>query len=255
MAPDALRHLLTACADTKLLLGYHYGEWTFGTPELEAAVASCSLAQGEMGHVRLLHAVLKKGWDDDPDALVDARAPGAYASIAFLDRALPDWPAFVAANAVVDLAVTRLLHSMRASAWQPVQVNVEKVLEEERYHAHHGRGWFRTLAGDPATRDALLAAVARALAACAVWFGPAREPADAALVAEGFKDTANPDLYRALEADLRSMADAAGVTLPKIPPPDFEGWDPVTRRLPDSAPDEEILYHLRGTRNAIFKLN
>ena len=24
-----LRDLLVACADTKLLLGYHYGEWTF----------------------------------------------------------------------------------------------------------------------------------------------------------------------------------------------------------------------------------
>ena len=42
---EGLRCLLTACADTKLLLGFHYGEWTFGTPELEAAVASCSLAQ------------------------------------------------------------------------------------------------------------------------------------------------------------------------------------------------------------------
>ena len=28
----ALHRLLRAIADTKLLLGYHYGEWTFGTP-------------------------------------------------------------------------------------------------------------------------------------------------------------------------------------------------------------------------------
>ena len=63
MSPECaagLRQVLMGCADSKLLLGFHYGEWTFGTPELEAAVASCSLAQAELGHVRLLHAVLNK---------------------------------------------------------------------------------------------------------------------------------------------------------------------------------------------------
>jgi 1,2-phenylacetyl-CoA epoxidase catalytic subunit len=255
MAPDALRPLLIACADTKLLLGYHYGEWTFGTPELEAAVASCSLSQGEMGHVRLLHAVLKKGWGDNPDALVEDRDPATFANVAFLDSPLPDWPAFVAANAVVDLAMTRLLHSMRASAYEPVRVNIEKILEEERYHAHHGRGWFRTLAARADSRPGLLAAAGAALAACAAWFGPEGESGDAALVAGGFKDAANPDLFHAVNADLRTMAEAAGCVLPSVVPPSFTGWDPATRRLPGTAPDEEILYHLRGTRNAMFKLN
>ena len=93
-----LRQLLLACADTKLLLGYHYGEWTFGTPELEAAVASCSLAQAELGHVRLLHAVLVKHCAEDPNELVDAREPQAFASVGFLDGPITDWAGFVAAN-------------------------------------------------------------------------------------------------------------------------------------------------------------
>ena len=177
-----LRHMLLAAADTKLLLGYHYGEWTFGTPELEAAVASCSLAQAELGHVRLLPAILSQHWGDDSNTLVNGRAPHQYASIRYLDQAIPDWPGFVALNHVVDLAVTRLLHACRSSAFQPICVNVEKILDEERYHLHHGRGWFRTLANDDTTRDVLMERTAEALATVAEWFGPEEEPEDAALI-------------------------------------------------------------------------
>ena len=49
-ARDGTRAALLACADTKLLLGYHYGEWTFGAPALEAAIAACSMGQDELGH-------------------------------------------------------------------------------------------------------------------------------------------------------------------------------------------------------------
>ncbi|MEX0690622.1 MAG: Phenylacetic acid catabolic protein [Gemmatimonadales bacterium] len=237
MSDHALRDLLIACADTKLLLGYHYGEWTFGTPELEAAVASCSLSQAEMGHVRLLHAILKKQWDCDPDALVETRDRAEFANIAFLDRPLADWADFVAMNVVVDLAVTRVLHSLRESTVQAIQVNVAKMLDEERYHAHHGRGWFRTMAADPAQRDRLSAATARALASARVWFGPD-----------------HADLAAALKADIDGIS-PAGVAVRELPAPDFAKWNPVTRRIGGGAPEEEILYHLRGTRNAIFKLN
>ena len=253
--PEGLRHLITACADTKLLLGYHYGEWTFGTPELEAAVASCSLSQAELGHVRLLHAILKKHWDADPDALVETREPAAFANLAFLDRPLEDWSDFVAMNAVVDLAVTRLLHSMRGCAFVPLQINTEKMLDEERYHAHHGRGWFRTMVARPDGADRLGAATERALAAAALWFGPDGDAEDEALVAGGFKDATNPALFDALVGDVGGMAEAAGLRLPQRARPDFSGWNPATRRRPGTAPDDEILYHLRGTRNAIFKLN
>ena len=252
--PDGLRHLITACADTKLLLGYHYGEWTFGTPELEAAVASCSLSQAELGHTRLLHAILKKHWNDDPDALIESREPAQFANIAFLDVPLAGWAEFVAMNAVVDMAVTRVLHSMRGCAFLPFRNNTAKMLDEERYHVHHGRGWFRMMASRDSC-DQLGAATERSLASVACWFGPAGESEDEALVAGGFKDTSNPDLFAALEADVRGMADAAELRLSPIPAPDFSGWNPSTRRPAGTAPDDEILYHLRGTRNAIFKLN
>ncbi|MFQ5771644.1 MAG: Phenylacetic acid catabolic protein, partial [bacterium] len=116
----ALRNLLLACADTKLLLGYHYGEWTFGPPEIEAAIACCSLCQTELGHVRLLYGILNKHYGDDPDALVASRKPEEFANISFLDNEIKDWAEFVAANYIVDLAVTTLLYSMQGSTFQPL---------------------------------------------------------------------------------------------------------------------------------------
>ena len=249
-----LRQLLLACADTKLLLGYHYGEWTFGTPELEAAVASCSLAQAELGHVRLLHAVLAKHFDDDPDALVDAREPEAFANVGFLDRPIEDWAGFVAMNYVVDLAATRLLHTCQGSSFKPIRMSVDKMLDEERYHLHHGRGWFRTLAARGDQREALERRTSDALSSVVEWLGPANEPGDAALVEAGIKSAANGAVLNAVVRDVTGLAAEAGIALDPALPSDFRAWTPENRRIAGGGPDDEILFHLRGTKNDVFKL-
>jgi phenylacetate-CoA oxygenase PaaI subunit len=255
-AADGLYNLLWALADTKLLLGYHYGEWTFGAPALEAAVANCSLSQSELGHVRLLHALLKKHWDDDPEALVEERPPEGFANVAYLDAPVTDWPAFVALNAVVDLAATRVLAAFEGSAFKPLRMSVGKMLDEERHHAHHGRGWFRTLgcAGDDDARR-LGAATGRALAAVAVWLGPADDPGSGALLAAGIIDQSPFDLFAAVANDVGRLAGEAGVAMPGPTPAGFQRWDPRTRRSAGSrGPAEDIVFHLRGGANALFKL-
>ncbi len=251
---DAVRRLILACADTKLLLGYHYGEWTFGTPALEAAVANCSIAQSELGHVRLLHGILKANWDDDAEALVEGRRAEEFASVRYLDRDLADWPAVVAMNFVVDLAVTRVIHALRDSAFLPLRACAEKLLQEERYHIHHGQGWFRTLAGGtPQQRDGVVAAVERALADAVEWLGPDGAPDDAALVRDGIKASADAELGRALIEDVSRAAASQGITLRPVAAPAPAEWDPGRRRSDTSAPSEEVLYHLRGTKNEMFK--
>ncbi|GIW50910.1 MAG: hypothetical protein KatS3mg081_0265 [Gemmatimonadales bacterium] len=251
----ALKNLLSAIADTKLLLGYHYGEWTFGTPVLEASIANCSLSQTELGHVRLLHGILKSHFDEDPERLLENRPPREMAGVEFLDRDLPDWAAVVAATLVVDGALTLALHSMRESAFLPVRNVVDKMLEEERYHAHHGRGWFRALAGrGEAPRSTLKERVEAALRSVEIWWGPEGEPEDALLVSEGIKSRSNSELASQLRKDLAELAAASGVELELEGTAQFDGWDPRTRRRGDSSVNEEILYHMRGSKNQIFKL-
>jgi ring-1,2-phenylacetyl-CoA epoxidase subunit PaaC len=255
LTAQGLRHLLLACADTKLLLGYHYGEWTFGTPELEAAVASCSLAQAELGHVRLLAGIVSKRFGDDPDGLVDGRSARQFASVGYLDHPLPDWPALVAANYVVDLAVTRLLHALRDSTFAPIRMSVAKMLDEERSHLHHGRGWVRTLARRGSHEAASLAThVQASLASVAEWFGPAGDPEDAALVAAGVKDADNPTVGRAVVQDVLALAREVGLPVEAPEAIGFDGWTAVRRRAGRLGPDEEILVHLRGSKNATFRV-
>jgi phenylacetate-CoA oxygenase PaaI subunit len=250
-----LRNALLAVADTKLLLGYHYGEWTFGPPELEAAIANCSLSQTELGHVRLLHAILRNHFGDDPDDLVEARSSSEFANVAYLDHDIGDWPGVVAANFVVDLAVTRLLHAMRGSSFKPLRMSLEKMLDEERYHAHHGRGWLRTLAtrSDDARR-AIEERVLSALNAVVEWFGPEDDEEDGALVAAGVKSETNPDVLQDFLADVARTTAPLGMTIEVQRPAASSEWDPRTRRTAATGPDEEILRHLAGSKNAIFKL-
>jgi 1,2-phenylacetyl-CoA epoxidase catalytic subunit len=251
----ALRNLLSSIADTKLLLGYHYGEWTFGTPVLEASIANCSLSQTELGHVRLLHGILKSHFGEDPERLMEGRPAGEIAGPDFLDRDLPDWAALVAATLVLDGALTLVLYSMRESAFLPVRNVVEKMLEEERYHAHHGRGWFRALAGrGGATRKGLKERVEAALRSATIWWGPEGEREDLLLVEAGIKNLPNSELASQLRAELGELGAACGVELDTEPPVGFDGWNPRTRRSGAGAVSEEILYHMRGSKNQIFKL-
>lgn len=250
---EPLRDLLIACADTKLLMGYHYGEWTFGAPMIEAAVAHCSLAQGELGHVRLLHGILKAHFDVDPDYLVERRPAPEFASNAYLNEPLPDWPSVVAMTVVVDHGVTRVIHALRDSSFQPLRNCAAKLLEEERYHLHHGQGWARTLAKDAAQRVVLRDALLRAWDATRQWFGPEHEPADAALLSAGVKAASNQDLSHALADDMLGLTTPLGVEWPPALETWFQNWSPKRRRFGPDGPSEEVLYHLRGEKNAVFK--
>jgi 1,2-phenylacetyl-CoA epoxidase catalytic subunit len=250
---EPLRDLLIACADTKLLMGYHYGEWTFGTPTLEAAVAHCSLAQGELGHVRLLHGMLKAHFDVDPDHLVETRPADQFASNGYLDAPLPDWPAVVAMTVVVDLAVTRVIHALRDSTFAPLRGCAEKLLEEERYHLHHGQGWLRTLAGDRTGRSSLVEPLTRALMATLEWLGPRDVPGDRALVAARVKAATDHELGSALLQDVAAIATAVDVPAAAGAGLSWKRWTPARRRARAGGPSAEVLYHLRGTKNALFK--
>lgn len=249
---EPLRDLLVACADTKLLMGYHYGEWTFGAPMIESAVAHCSLAQGELGHVRLLHGILKAHFDVDPDYLVEQRPADQFASVCYLDNALPIWESVVAMTVVVDLAITHVIASFRDSTFAPLRNCAAKLLEEERYHIQHGRGWLRSLArnGD---HDDLHVAVVLAHVDVREWFGPGDTAADRALVQAGIKAKTDQEILKDVTEELNGMA-SLGPTGMAMRAPQFDNWTPARRRGRAESPSDEVLYHLRGTKNAVFKL-
>lgn len=261
---SALRGLMLALADTKLFLGFHYGEWTFGTPALEACIAACSMSQDEFGHLRLLHACLAAQFNEEQQALLERRAISSFANVSSLDKPLQSWSDFVAANLLADGAMTALLSALQASAFEPVANFVDKMVEEEKHHVRNAQGWFRSLAtANAQTQAALADSCRRMLAATLEWLGPHDQESANVLAEAGILNKPWKQLQQNFLDWICPMAEEYRLDLGMKrqnnrwvphPAPDFSAWNPATRRCAATHPDEKLLYHLRGSKNDIFKL-
>lgn len=257
---EPLRATVVSLSDTKLLLGYHYGEWTFGPPAIEAGIAACSMAQEEFGHARLLNGILKREFDLEVDPLNDTRPPEVFASIAFLDRPFSSWADVVAANAVVDHALALELSAFVGSTFEPLAKVVAKMLLEEKFHYAHAEGWVRVMEGrNGAPRTATRESLARALRETGAYFGPPGH--DGGLVEAGLKAVADDALRTRLFSRVAGLLDDPGAVGLRSgpggwtvdPPLDWETWDPARRRVDGGGPKRAMLDELRGTKNVAFK--
>ncbi|MGH7545514.1 MAG: Phenylacetic acid catabolic protein, partial [Gemmatimonadota bacterium] len=182
-ARSATRDLLLCIADSKRILGLRYADWILGAPELEAGIAASGMAQDEWGHARILYALLKD-FGDDPQEIEHGRPASHYRAMEPLDRPWSTWPEFIAANVLVDTALTVVLESLADGALAPVASRLRKQIEEERFHFAHGVAWLRRLAGPdatPASREAMAAGVRGIWPTVLLWLGPADSAAGSAL--------------------------------------------------------------------------
>lgn len=255
-AQEAVRALILVLADSKRLLGMRYAEWILGAPELEAGIACASMAQDEWGHARLFYALLKD-FGDDVAMLEHGREPAAYANLEVLDREPADWFEFVALNALADTALSVQCEALRGSAYAPLAQRVEKLLDEERFHAAHGAAWFRRLArGGEESRAALVAAVERTLPVILRWFGPDSESAGR-LAGEGVVDAAGAALRARYLERIGPLLDElgdAGAAL-RATTPSFEGFDETVRRVSREGPDAKTVARIRGDKNRAFLMD
>jgi ring-1,2-phenylacetyl-CoA epoxidase subunit PaaC len=251
----AVHDLILVLADTKRLLGTRYADWILGAPELEAGIACASMAQDEWGHGRLLYALLKD-FGADIERIEHGREPGEYRSMEPLDRAPASWPELVVLNAFADTAVSVQLDALRGSTYTPLRQRVDKLLEEERFHAAHGAAWFRRLAGaTPAARGQVEDALRALLPPLLVWFGPDSDHAHALLEA-GVANAAGTGLRtRFIErvAPLIALVEA-GDAFADIEP-DFTGFEEASRRCNATGPDAATIARVRGDRNRAFLMD
>lgn len=257
--PDTVRHavrdVILVLADSKRLLGMRYGNWILGAPELEAGIACASMAQDEWGHARLLYALLRD-FGDDVERLEHGRQPEEYRSIGVLDAEPESWPELVAVNAFVDAALSLQLEALAESAYVPLRQRVQKLLEEESFHAAHGEAWFQRIAGSgDEGRAAMQHAVTQVMPQVMLWFGPdstrARALQDASIT------DANGSGMRTRFAErvaplLRLLETGSGVTTLE---PEFGGFDESTRRITGTAPDERTIAQVRGDLNRAFLMD
>jgi ring-1,2-phenylacetyl-CoA epoxidase subunit PaaC len=251
---DAVRDLILVMADSKRLLGMRYGQWILGAPELEAGIACASMAQDEWGHGRLLYALLRD-FGEDVNGLEHGRDASAYCSMDALDAEPAAWPDLVAVNVFSDTALTIQLEALSGSAYLPLRQRVQKLLEEETFHAAHGTAWFRRIAGaGEAGHEAMHRATFDLLPAVLRWFGPdsarGRTLHDASIVDASGSGLRNRFLQRVAPL-LRLVGDHSSLLELE---PGFDGFDERTRRATGSAPDKRTIEQIRGDRNRAFLL-
>lgn len=237
-SPDVAR-LVARIADTKYVLGKQYAEWCAGAPTLESAVAAAAMAQDELGHARALYPLLR-ALDPTAGAENDPETRSHFASIAALDRPFADWADFVAANYLVDGAMTLLFEAATDSSYEPLAGRSRKALQEESTHAMHAEAWVRRMAAaEGGLRAALESALQRVWWDVLCWFGPA---GDGDRLASSRVLDATPDQLRArFLARVGPLITSLGLRLPVAPTATglyeltealpWKRWDAATYRL------------------------
>ena len=247
---EPLGSLLLSLADNKRLLGMRYSEWILGAPTLEAGIACSAMAQDEWGHGRILYAMLKD-FGRDPGALEHEREPDEYLVVELLDAPPDEWPALLALNALLDTAISVQCAALTESRYTPLQFKIGKLLDEERFHFEHARGWTSRLAETDAGRAALTAAYAAAVEPCLRWFGRGEGEVWATLAEEGVID-GSPDVQRGRWLErMGSLLDDVGLDVPAATGArlDWTAWDGARRRAGGGGPDAETLARVRGDKN------
>lgn len=200
---EAIFALMARLADNKFFLGRRYAEWCSSAPTLESSVAAAAMAQDELGHARAIYPVLKT-LAPDLAAETDPETRTAFTALTCLREPFGGWEDFVAANVLIDNALTLVFEAGKDSTFEPLAGRSRKVLQEERMHAQHGDGWVRRMAREGgAARESQQQALRRMWDEVFCWFGPsgADDPADDPLAAAGVLD-ATPDALRARFLDL-----------------------------------------------------
>ena len=240
-ADSAVFELIARLADNKYFLGRRYAEWCSSAPALESGVAAAAMAQDELGHARAIYPLLRDLAPHGADpAQIDPDTRTSFVNMAVLDKPFASWLEFVAANFLVDTALSTIFEAALTSAFDPLAARSRKVLQEEGVHVLHGEGWVRRLSRDvPAVREATEHALYRAWNEVLCWFGP---PDATGELAERQVLDAPPDTLRqrflvvvgpiiastGLRLPTRRRDDGAWELTEALP---WDAWDSATYRL------------------------
>jgi phenylacetate-CoA oxygenase PaaI subunit len=211
----ALYTLLVSLADNKYLLGRRYAEWCTGAPLLESAVAAAAMAQDELGHARSFYPLLRGFPEAEASHAAAMEEEGwqsrSTSAMACLDRPFETWTDFVAANLVVDTALTTLLEAAVDSPYEPLRQRARKIVQEEDAHWMHGEGWVHRLAADLEAHAGLVASLQRMWQDAFTWFGLPDDPVLGQLTGAGLLAWPPDELREQLRSRLCPLLEEAGL--------------------------------------------
>lgn len=238
----ALYTMLETLADNKQALGRRYAYWCTGAPALEAAVAAAAMTQDELGHARTLYPLLED-FVQAEEGQIDPTTRTLRYHLAALDEDFADWSGFVAANFLIDKALTIFFAAAQRSSFEALGARARKIVQEEQLHGVYAEGWVRRLAKvGGAVRQGLHTALAGLWDETLCWFGSRDDAVVLQLVQEGAID-AGPDELRTrwlhvimpvlheLDLEMPAKFDATTkqwILTRELP---WERWNATSRRL------------------------
>lgn len=172
--------IIETIADNKYVLGDHLVEIGVSGPTLEATLSAIAMAQGELGHARLLY-----NWSSDLRGVgkteITNQTGKAFASVVQVS----DWIELIGALYAVNAGTDLVLRAMLEAGHQDVVNRIQKLLKEQKEHILYSRGWVGQLLSDAGavprkTREALDKAVPEVRA----WLQKIEQSAD--LVSGGY---------------------------------------------------------------------
>ena len=142
---------------------------------------------------------------------------------------------------MLDQALAQVLDAALESRYLPLRQRTRKLIEEERFHAIHGRGWLLQLAAEgPEVRAGLEGIIGQAWAETLCWFGPDAGGALAPLVALGVLREAGEPVRQRFLGTFAPLLHGAGLAAPVraeggrwvlAEPLPWSRWDEARRRV------------------------
>ncbi|MGA8941850.1 MAG: Phenylacetic acid catabolic protein [Thermoactinomyces sp.] len=137
--------LLETIGDNKYVFGDKLVEVGVSGPNLEATLAAIAMAQGELGHSRLLYNWVfdLKGYKGKkPD--VRGQTGKAFKGV----ENIHNWITLIAALYTVNTAIDLVLKSILQANRDKVVSRVNKLMREQKEHILYSRGWAQQLLED-----------------------------------------------------------------------------------------------------------
>jgi ring-1,2-phenylacetyl-CoA epoxidase subunit PaaC len=137
--------LIEAIADNKYVMGDRLVEVGIGGPNLEAILSSIAMAQGELGHARLLY-----NWTFDLREQKGKKPEIEKQTGKALDGVVKaqNWISLMAALYTVNVALDVVLKSVLEARHTEVVARIHKLIREQKEHIMYASNWAQQLLKD-----------------------------------------------------------------------------------------------------------
>lgn len=137
--------LLEAIADNKYVLGDRLVEVGVSGPNLEATLAAIAMAQGELGHARLLYNWIfdLKGLKGKKPSIENQTGKAFHEVIK-----VQNWISLIAALYTVSTAVDIVLKAILETGNEKVISRIQKLVNEQKEHIIYSKQWAQQLLND-----------------------------------------------------------------------------------------------------------